>query len=265
MRDDIVQSYEGYREEDRLTTNNARRIEFITTVRVLDEWLKTPGDLLDCAAGTGVYAHYYAAKGHRVTALDLTPRHVEIMRDSLAGKPYTMDVDVNDATDLSRFADGSFDAVLCMGPLYHLTEEADRRACMAECARVLRPGGLLAVAYISRFYVFPYIALKSPAYMNPSFCERMITTGIVKADDADCFWTDTNYSTPKEMERLLVETGAEVVDHFAADGLSPMLKEQVDALDAEAFAVWCEYQYQVCRETSLLGATNHGMVIGRKL
>ena len=39
MLQDVIRSYENYREEDRLTTNNARRIEFLTTVRVLEEWL----------------------------------------------------------------------------------------------------------------------------------------------------------------------------------------------------------------------------------
>lgn len=65
----VVESYENYKEEDRLTTNNARKIEFITTTRVLDEVIDAESKILDCAAGTGVYAFWLADKGHDVTAI----------------------------------------------------------------------------------------------------------------------------------------------------------------------------------------------------
>ena len=50
----VVDSYENYKEENRLTTNNARRIEFVTTTRVLDEIIDTKSKILDCAAGCDV-------------------------------------------------------------------------------------------------------------------------------------------------------------------------------------------------------------------
>lgn len=56
MKNYVVESYENYKEEDRLSTNNARKIEFITTTRVLDELIDKSADVLDCAAGTGVYS-----------------------------------------------------------------------------------------------------------------------------------------------------------------------------------------------------------------
>lgn len=60
----VVDSYENYKEENCLTTNNARRIEFVTTTRVLDEIIGTKSKILDCAAGTGIYAFWLADKGH---------------------------------------------------------------------------------------------------------------------------------------------------------------------------------------------------------
>ena len=82
----VVDSYENYKEENRLTTNNARRIEFVTTTRVLDEIIDTKSKILDCAAGTGIYAFWFADKGHDVTATDITPRHIDIINRTLAGK-----------------------------------------------------------------------------------------------------------------------------------------------------------------------------------
>ena len=87
MKNAVVESYENYKEEDRLSTNNARRIEFLTTVRIMNEHLPSQAKILDCAAGTGIYAFHLADLGHHVTATDITPRHVEIMRETLKTKP----------------------------------------------------------------------------------------------------------------------------------------------------------------------------------
>ena len=83
MANPVVESYENYREEDRLTTNNARRIEFLTTVRAFAEWLPAGGSVLDCAAGTGIYAFHLVDRGFAVTATDLTPRHIDCIRAEL--------------------------------------------------------------------------------------------------------------------------------------------------------------------------------------
>lgn len=119
MRNHVVDNYENYREEDRLTTNHARKIEFITTARILDEHLNGNMKILDCAAGTGIYSFYLADKGHQVTATDITPRHIDIIDKTLKEKAYQMRTAVLDAADMHIFADESFDAVLNMGPFYH--------------------------------------------------------------------------------------------------------------------------------------------------
>ena len=66
----VVDSYENYKEENRLTTNNARRIEFVTTTRVLDEIIHDKSKILDCAAGTGIYSFWLADKGHEVRIIE---------------------------------------------------------------------------------------------------------------------------------------------------------------------------------------------------
>lgn len=133
MMNYVVDSYENYKEENRLTTNNARRIEFVTTTRVLDEIIDTKSKILDCAAGTGIYAFWFADEGHDVTATDITPRHIDIINRTLTNKNYHMNTSVLDATDMSCFADDSFDIVLNMGPFYHLITEEQREKCMKEC------------------------------------------------------------------------------------------------------------------------------------
>lgn len=264
MKNAVVESYENYKEEDRLSTNNARRIEFLTTVRIMNEHLPSQAKILDCAAGTGIYAFHLADLGNHVTATDITPRHVEIMRETLKTKPYSMETAVLDARDLSCFEDESFDVVLNMGPFYHLLEATDREQCLKECLRVLKKGGLLMTAYIPRFYVFQYVAMQDTNYLDGNLAKQLITTGQLRHDDEKCFWTDTYYSSSEEMEQLYQNHGLMVLDHFAQDGATPHFSSKVDQWDEDQFKTWCDYHYSICRERSLLGASNHVVIIGKK-
>ncbi len=138
MKKYVVDTYENYKEENRLTTNNARRVEFITTTRVFDEVITSKCKILDCAAGTGIYAFWLADKGHDVTATDITPRHINIINQNLATTHHSMKTAILDATDMSLFENEEFDVVLNMGPFYHLITEELREKCLSECLRVLK-------------------------------------------------------------------------------------------------------------------------------
>lgn len=174
MMNYVVESYENYREENRLTTNNARKIEFITTTRIFEEHIKPDSKILDCAAGTGIYAFWLAERGHEVTATDITPRHINVINEALEKKDYRMQTAVLDATDMSVFEDETFDVVLNMGPFYHLITEEQREKCLSECLRVLKKGGLLITAYIPRFYVFQYVAISDERYLDSALAKQLI-------------------------------------------------------------------------------------------
>ena len=66
------------------------------------------------------------------------------------------------------------------------------------------------------------------------------------------------------MEQLYQQNNLEIIDHFAQDGLTPTFAGKVDTWNDEEFKIWCDYHYSVCREESLLGASNHVMIVGRK-
>lgn len=79
-----------------------------------------------------------------------------------------------------------------------------------------------------------------------------------------CFWTDTYYSSKEEMEAVYNRHKLKIVDHFAQDGLAPLLHEKVDNWNEEQFKIWCDYHYSICREKSVLGSSNHVVIIGEK-
>ena len=128
----------------------------------------------------------------------------------------------------------------------------------------MKKDGLLITAYIPRYYVFQYVALQNKDFLDAKLAKQIIQTGELRHDDEKCFWTDTYYSTCEEMEQLYREYGVTVIDHFAQDGAAAHFSEKVDQWSDEAFQIWCEYHYSVCRERSLLGASNHVVIAGQK-
>jgi Methylase involved in ubiquinone/menaquinone biosynthesis len=236
----------NYREEDRITTNNARRIEFLTTIYKFDKLLKGNLKILDCAAGTGAYAFYLADKGHNLTATDITPRHIKIINEQLKDRTYSMETKVLDATDMRCFEDGCFDVVLNMGPFYHLTDDMSRNKCLSESIRVLKKVDIL-LQHIFQDYILIRCLLCQLLHDNPK-----------------CFWTDTYYSSYDEMQKLYKDNGIECIDQFAQDGLAPLFHNRVDQWNNEQFEIWLKYHLSVCSEKSIIDMSNHVIIIGRK-
>ena len=98
---------------------------------------------------------------------------------------------VLDATDMSVFENDSFDIVLNMGPLYHLITETQRQKCISESLRVLKKGGILVTAYIPKYFVFQYVDSSDRKYFDMNLATQLISTGVLRHDDVNCFWTDT--------------------------------------------------------------------------
>lgn len=146
LHPDIAEFYDArYDEIDRLGAAAVGRLERERTRELLGRALPpAPAEVLDVGGGPGVHAAWLAALGHRVTLVDPVDRHLE-----QAAAHGTFGVQRGDARALAA-PDASYDAVLLLGPLYHLIEAADRERALREAARVVRPGGLIAAAFISR-------------------------------------------------------------------------------------------------------------------
>jgi SAM-dependent methyltransferase len=145
MDDAFVRHYADGVERDRLVAEGDS-LELERTLDLLQASLPPPpARILDVGGGPGVYAARLAAGGYDVRLVDVHPLHVE-----QAGAYGTFEAALGDARHLDD-PDESADAVLLLGPLYHLTERADRTRALRESRRVVRTGGLVAAAGIHRF------------------------------------------------------------------------------------------------------------------
>jgi ubiquinone/menaquinone biosynthesis C-methylase UbiE len=135
----------AYDEASRLSVKAHGMLERIRTQELLRRHLpEPPAQVLDVGGGPGAHARWLAADGYQVHLVDPVERHV-----TEAAATGACTVERGDARDLTA-SDASYDAVLLLGPLYHLTDPSDRLRALREARRALRPGGPVAVAAISR-------------------------------------------------------------------------------------------------------------------
>src|SRR4051794_29018054 len=155
MRDEnreVAAFYARGLEQDRLSAGRGA-LELLRTQQLLERHLPAaPAVLADVGGGPGRYALWLAGRGYQVHLIDPVSLHVEQAREASQSSSTSVlaSAQVGDARELP-FTDASMDAVLLLGPLYHLCEGADRLQALAEARRVCRPGGIIVAAGISRF------------------------------------------------------------------------------------------------------------------
>ena len=255
MTGDIFEYYEKeYKEDQRLVKDKAHQIEFLTTIHYFDKILPKGARVLDACAGTGAYAFYLANNEYKVTAGDLVPHNVSIMEEKQAKTPVLEEVYTGNILDLSRFEENSFDVVLCMGALYHLTDQSDREKAVTECLRVLKPNGIFVAAYINKYAAVLYDFKENLINMDDILNYEQLRHGYMFQG-----------TTPKEINQLMVKAGLEAMHNIGADGISPVLASKINGASNENFSKWLEYHYRSCEEESILGYSLHALYIGRKI
>jgi ubiquinone/menaquinone biosynthesis C-methylase UbiE len=258
--DEATEYYGRGREQDRLTAGSGR-LEFWRTTELLERWLPpAPQRVLDVGGGAGVYAFWLTARGYAVHLVDPAPLHLEQARATglLAG------IELGDARDLSA-ADGSTDVVLLLGPLYHLTAAADRARALSEAFRVLRPGGIVVAAVITRF-ASALDAVVRGWYTDDEFSAIVtedLRTGLHRNDSRRPGWFTTAYfHEPAELAAELATAGFTVDGPVAVEGLAELAPElPEDDLGRERLLALVRATE---REPSLLGLGGHLLALGRK-
>jgi len=249
MEKEINSFYETYDEEGRLSRDKMHMVEYLTTIRYLDRLFAPCSRILDVCAGAGRYSFYLADKGHIVTACDMVEHNVNIIKSN-PNADKLADISVCNALDLSRFENNSFDIVLCMGALYHLG--GNKQQAVSECVRVCKPGGIVVLAYITKTGAVL-------ATINGDASNMDVLLKIIDDTDESIFFN----LWPHEMDDIAEKCGLERMHHIGVDMIYPVIERLNNASD-ENFQKYMEFHYQICEDPSVIGASIHGLWIGRK-
>ncbi len=252
--------YNSCNEEGRLLSRHGQ-VEYLTTMKYIHAYLsgmEDPG-VLEVGAGTGRYSVALAKEGFRVTAVELVPRNLELLKAKLDGSEPITALQGN-ALDLSFLPDAAFSLTMLLGPMYHLYTEEDKLKALSEAVRVTRPGGIILVAYcMNEPTVIQYVFGMNHLHEVLEGC--MLTPG----------WHCV--SDPKEIFELVRTEDIAALDArfplerlklVATDGATNYKREFIDEMDDETFGKWLEYHFAVCERQDLIGASHHTLDILRK-
>lgn len=244
-----------------------RCLEYDTSCRFLKKYLPRTGLLLDAGGGPGRYTIELARQGYDIVLLDLVKelleRAKEEIRKARVGSRVKQIVE-GTITDLSRFKDNSFDAVLCLGgPLSHVCPEPERLKAVSELVRVAKKGAPIFVSVMSKYGVL----LATPGGWPEAVVREEFTRLVQTGDDYE--WMGEGYShffTSAELEQLFLGENVRVLQKVGLEGFNADAKTTNDfaTKHPESWNRWLQIHNTFCTDPFGVDASGHIMIIVTK-
>lgn len=264
----ILDYYETTDESVRLQRIESE-LELLRTRDILARSLPpAPAEVIDVGGGPAVHSFWLASLGYATHLVDLVPKHIEQANQMAILYPETplRSISLGDARQL-KFQDQSMEAVLMLGPLYHLVHSADRLKALREAWRVLRGGGILIVEAISRY--LPLIKILTRDMLDDARLAPLVTrtlhTGQHRPDPDLDFFTTAFFHHPSGLKREVEKVGFISGKIFAVEGPLRLLRDFSQRWQQHERRAWLlELARQLEHEKVLLGVSGHMILTATK-
>lgn len=251
--------YTNYDENSRLQPKRGQ-VEFLTTVHYIEKYLRKGMRILEIGAGTGRYSHYFARKGFDVDAVELIAHNIELFKtNTMEGESVT--IQQGDAIDLENVKSEKYDITLLLGPMYHLYNDADRKAAISEALRVTKKNGIVFAAYCNNDITVYQFCFQKGNYFNERY-HSMIdpVTFKLNSTPAELF---VHYRK-EEIDKLMSNFDIDRLHYVGTDMLTKFIRYEVDEMDDRTFSEYMRYHLYICERPDMIGLTNHMLDIFRK-
>ena len=255
----VLQKYADGREPQRAELAGTYGLEFHYTKKLLTPYITPEKDVVELGCGGGYYGLHFAKRCRSYLGIDLSPVNIAAFQKSIADAELSnVSAQVGDATRLTDISDDSFDVVLCLGPMYHLIRE-DRIRCIEECRRICKPGGTIAMAFISQVGAMAKFgnAWGWDKVLTPEVDHFVLDLG---TDDAstDIFF----YAMPEEISSDAADAGLEVITMAGLDFL--LFEDAIERLTDTQRKVLFHALDIMHESPACAGLANHAMLVCRK-
>jgi len=268
MPDDIQDIIDYYNEDPEKEHHrlDEHQLEFDLTWRLLEQYLPGEGAILEIGAATGRYTLPLAELGYTITAVDVSSVQLDYARKKItdAGLGESVEFLVADARDLSVLNKDDFDAVLLMGPLYHLVEEADRRNALQQAYDRLRAGGVIFSSFVSRYGILGDLLKNIPDWIK---LQKEVRSLMTKGRESDEYPRGAFRGYFVELSEIGPLHQAVGFETLALVGVEPAISaddESYNNLDEELRKLWLDLLYEISANDSTIGASRHLLYVGKK-
>ena len=255
--ENLIKYYNKFNEDKRLNSRHGY-IEFITSLRYIKEYLDKMNNpkILDIGAGTGKYSITLANEGYDVTAVELVKHNLKVIeKNSDKVKTY-----LGNAIKLDMFKDNSFDLILLFGPMYHLVTKEEQLKALNEAKRILKPNGILLVAYVMNEYAVIVHGFRDN-YIIENIKENIID------DNFHCTPKETDlykYMRLEDINELNELSNLKRIKIITPDGPSNYIRNILNKMDDETFNTYIKFHLSTCERQDLIGAAAHTLDILKK-
>lgn len=265
---DVKAYYDHSPEETRLSAGPSRLEEYRTRELILRHAPAPHATVLDVGGAAGAYSFWLAERGYDVRLVDAVPRLVDVARRrNETAQSRLRSCSVGDARKLED-ADESADMVLLLGPLYHLVDQRDRLTALGEALRVLRPGGVLVAAAISR-WGSALDGLARELFRDADFA-RIVERDLVDGQHRNPtphldYFTTAYFHRPEELRQEVSETGFDVDAVYGVEGPAWILPDLMERWgDTARREMVLDVARKLESEPSVVGCSAHILAVGRK-
>ncbi|CZR97410.1 MULTISPECIES: class I SAM-dependent methyltransferase [Clostridioides] len=257
----LIDFYNNYDEDSRLRLKHGL-VEFFTTMRYIEKYIKPNDHVLEVGAGTGRYSHTLARQGYTVDAVELVEHNIEIFNQNTQSDE-DITITQGNAKDLSIFPDNKYDMTLLLGPLYHLYSIEDKQQALREAIRVTKQGGVIFAAYVISDGCLLDEGFKRSNINVAEYVEKGLIDSLTfdtKSESKDLF----ELVCKEDIDNLMSIFPVTRLHYVASDGCALFMREAVDTMDNDTFELYLKYHFATCEREDLLGVTSHAIDIFRK-
>ena len=255
----LTDFYSNYDEEGRLLSKHGR-VEFLTTMRYIEKYIKPGMRILEIGAATGRYSHTLARMGYRVDAVELVQHNIEIF-NTLTQPGEDVTIRQGNAKDLGFFNDGTFDMTLLLGPMYHLFTVEEQLQALSEAIRVTKKNGVIMAAYCGNDatmvqYCFGRGMLRERRYQELVDME----TFKASSDPAELF----ELYRIEDIDALMSHFCTERLHFVGTDMATNYMRSCIDDMDEDFFELYLKYHFSICERADMVGVSHHFLDVFRK-
>lgn len=256
----LTQFYSNYDEEGRLLSKHGQ-VEYLTTMRYIERYLKPGMRILEMGAATGRYSHTLARQGYKVDAVELIQHNIDIF-EQLTQPGEDITIRQGNAKDLSFYESDTFDMTLLLGPMYHLYTEEEQLQALAEAIRVTKKGGIVMAAYCGNDACVVQYGFRNGELLQPESKDML---------NPDTFMLSVSPTLLfqlyriEDINRLMENFPTERLHFVGTDMATKYMQKEIDAMEDAFFRLYLDYHFTICERSDMVGVSHHFLDIFRKL